>query len=618
MSSAPGGDDPFVFGDACAAAAILAVDPIGLGGVRLTARCGPTRHAWQAQTKALAAGRSFAQLPSHLDDTVLFGGLDISATLSAGRTVRHRGFLEQANGAIIVMPGAERCSAEHAARIAHVMDSETSGEASPTRFSVIALDERVAPDEGLPGVLAERLAIHLYLDEWSREWQNTSWPFTPATIDDARARLADIHAPEAIVEAICETARALGIATLRAPLAALHVARCAAALDQRPTLADEDLALATRLVLAPRATRRPARTDDSQDRSVEADDSSAEADPTGASEAETSSDTEPADNGEAPGASETHKPREASADDSSDATDHTSQSVSQDIEDLMLEAATARLPAGLLEGTGELSQALPRAATGGRRGPKRADGARGRPLASRPGLPNDRQRLDVMATLRAAAPWQRLRGRPHGDTPLRIRKADLHVRRFASIQETATLFVVDASGSSALHRLAEAKGAVELLLADCYIRRDRVGLIVFRGRAADAVLPPTRSLTRAKRVLAGLPGGGPTPLAGAIDEAGQMADQAAAAGQRPLLVFLTDGRGNIDATGVPNRARAAADSERAAARLAARGYRALVIDIAPRPRPAAKTLAEQLHARYLGLPQAGAQRLSEAVREVQS
>jgi hypothetical protein len=106
-----------------------------------------------------------------------------------------------------------------------------------------------------------------------------------------------------------------------------------------------------------------------------------------------------------------------------------------------------------------------------------------------------------------------------------VRADDFHVRRFEQRRTTTTLFAVDASGSSALYRLAEAKGAVELLLAECYVRRDQVAVLTFRGQGAELLLPPTRSLVRAKRALAGMPGGGGTPLAAGLDAVAQLADQ---------------------------------------------------------------------------------------------
>ena len=155
----------------------------------------------------------------------------------------------------------------------------------------------------------------------------------------------------------------------------------------------------------------------------------------------------------------------------------------------------------------------------------------------------------MIETLRAAAPWQKLRQREAaklalqplqsslGQAPSRqriyVRREDFHVTRFKQVGQTTTLFVVDASGSSALNRLAEAKGAVELLLADCYVRRDRVSVLAFRGKTAELLLPPTRSLARAKRSLAGLPGGGGTPLATAIDAACELANQIRRRGETP-------------------------------------------------------------------------------------
>ena len=134
---------------------------------------------------------------------------------------------------------------------------------------------------------------------------------------------------------------------------------------------------------------------------------------------------------------------------------------------------------------------------------------RGRPAGTRAGDPR-RARLDIAATLAAAAPWQRAR-QAGAEPRLRLRREDFRVKRFVSRAESTTIFVVDASGSAALARLAEAKGAVELLLAEAYVRRTQVALIAFRGTSAELLLPPTRSLARAKRALADLAGGGGTP-----------------------------------------------------------------------------------------------------------
>jgi magnesium chelatase subunit D len=290
---------------------------------------------------------------------------------------------------------------------------------------------------------------------------------------------------------------------------------------------------------------------------------------------------------------------------------------------------------------------------------------RGRPIGARKGEPRAGQRLNVLETLRAAAPWQKLRqaaaqerrvadamggagigaGASTGtatNTSLAnvavapamrvasatthpwaraqprvlVRKEDFHVARFRQLGQTTTVFVVDASGSAALNRLAEAKGAVELLLADCYVRRDSVAVLAFRGKAAELLLPPTRSLARAKRSLAGLPGGGGTPLASAMDAALALAEQIRRKGETPILVLLTDGRGNIARDGTPGRAQAALDSQAAAAALRLAGITALLVDTSAQPHPAAQQLARTMGAQYLALPYAGAQAVSQAVRAV--
>jgi magnesium chelatase subunit D len=195
-----------------------------------------------------------------------------------------------------------------------------------------------------------------------------------------------------------------------------------------------------------------------------------------------------------------------------------------------------------------------------------------------------------------------------------VRRDDFHITRYRERRETTTLFAVDASGSAALHRLAEAKGAVELLLADCYVRRDRVALLAFRGPGCELLLPPTRSLARAKRSLAGLPGGGGTPLASAIDAAAALADSVRRRGETPVIVFLTDGRANIGRDGKGGRERAHADALAAASALRVMGLTAVLLDTSPQPQPAARQVADAMGARYLPLPHAGAAELSLAVR----
>jgi magnesium chelatase subunit D len=173
--------------------------------------------------------------------------------------------------------------------------------------------------------------------------------------------------------------------------------------------------------------------------------------------------------------------------------------------------------------------------------------------------------------------------------------------------------VVDSSGSSALARLAEAKGAVELLLARAYARRDHVALIVFRGAAAELVLPPTRSLVQVKRKLAGVPGGGGTPLASALQLAEATALRARARGLSPVVALLTDGRANIGLDGQPGRDRAEADMLQAARALAASGVPGVVIDTASRPQGGLRVLAARMGASYLALPRADALALSLAL-----
>jgi magnesium chelatase subunit D len=255
--------------------------------------------------------------------------------------------------------------------------------------------------------------------------------------------------------------------------------------------------------------------------------------------------------------------------------------------------------------------------TSGKAGAAQLSRQRGRPVGATRGDPRSGVRLSVLDTLRAAAPWQGIRLRERQGRPgprIEVRRDDFRIKRFKHRTETTTIFVVDASGSAALHRLAEAKGAIELLLADCYVRRDNVAMIAFRGKTAELLLPPTRSLVRAKRSLAGLPGGGGTPMATAIDAAFLLAQTVARRHETPVVVFLTDGRANVCRDGTGGRTKAEEEAIAAARQMRGAGINTLLVDTAPQPTPVAQKLAAELGARYLALPYADARVISKAIQ----
>ncbi len=606
MSDA-GDDTPDAFADALMAARLCAIDP-RLGGMILRGG-GEAREAVVAAVRAgLAEGAPVRRVPSHIDDERLLGGIDLTATLARGTAVSRTGLLVEADGGVVVVPMAERLSDATAGRLAAVIDTgvvvvERDGVAlrGDARFVTVALDDGVEPDERAPVALAERLAFWVDLGgvRWRDGAELAGRVGLPPSTSPAKAWAqlgdVDVEAQSPVtstfptgprpssggsmasdaetVATLVSVASALGIDSARATLFALRAARAAARLDGRTAIDEADIMLAARLVLAPRATRLP---------EVAPEDDSDSAPPPPPPKGDTGKDEQ-----RDPGA----------------------------IDDVVLAAALAALPRDVLAriATGAGRRARTTAAQGG--GERRKSGARGRPMGARAGMPGGGRRLSLIDTLRAAAPWQTLRG--GGTGHIAIRRDDLRIRRFETRAEAVTIFAVDASGSAALARLAEAKGAVELLLAEAYVKRAQVALIAFRGTVAELLLPPTRSLARARRSLAELPGGGGTPLAAGLRAAHDLAEAVRGRGRTPFIVVLTDGRANIAADGRAVRQAATADAATAAKAIGAAGIAAAFVDISARPGPEGAALAAAMRARYLPLPRADAATMHAAVRAVQ-
>jgi len=577
--------------DIVIAAFILALGPCSIGGVSVRARSGPDRDEFVALVRRLLRpGQPIRRLPSNIADDRLLGGLDLTATLQTKSPVLQRGLLAEASGGLLVVPMAERLPSSLAARLAVVLDTgeliverDGFGATAPAQFAVLALDEGV-DDEHPPRSLLDRLAIHLDFSAVSHH-RLFEQPFSDAQLENAWSILADVRAGEHVTRALCQVADELGVMSIRAPMLAIKVARIHAALNGRLAANEGDTIVAARLVLLPRATKLPA-----------------------AEPQETQETEEP----------EPQRGTNSEGNESEPQNDDAEQQESGPLADLVLEAIAAAIPAGLLNQFKPEKTTPTRAATSGRAGAQRNAALRGRPIGARKSEIKSGTRMHLVETLRAAAPWQPLRrlNAGIGGERIDIRREDFRIVRYKHRSETATVFVVDASGSSAMHRLAEAKGAVELLLADCYIRRDQVAMISFRGKAAELILPPTRSLARAKRTLAALPGGGGTPLAAAIDAAVVLADALRRKGTFPTLVFLTDGRANVGRESPASRAQAEADAHLAARACRASRLSTLVVDTSPQPGPAAERLAAEIGGRYLPLPYADAGMISQVIRRV--
>ena len=544
---------------------LLASDPSNLGGVVLHGPAGPVRDSWIAMFRRfLPSEKPLIKVPHHIANDRLLGGLDVAATLSSGKAISERSLLSHVAGGVMQLLSSERFALDKASYLSAALDDQTA-----VRFGIIACDEGLEEDEKTSSILTERMAFRIDL--------NDCVAFDDIDADDVSniiERAPNLALPDELLLALSGTAVRLGILSIRPVIFAARVARLIAALDIADAVGEDHAKIAATLVLAHRARFLPAT--DQQDEQQESPPPQSD---------------EPRPEDELPAT-----PTEG------------------ELADVILEAVRAALPTGLLEKLDHASLIQKSAKSGAGSMSQKAGKMRGRPAGSRRGDPRQGSRLNVIETLRTAAPWQNLRRRAQPNRKgVIVSKEDFRINRYKQKRETTAIFVVDASGSAAIRRMAEAKGAVEYILADCYVRRDKVALIAFRGKTADILLSPTRSLHRARRSLADLPGGGGTPLPAAIDTAIILAEQVRRGGGTPIIVFLTDGRANITRDGTADRAKASAESEEAAKALRSTGVQALMIDLSENRDGAARKLALAMGGVHLPLPYADAARISQNV-----
>lgn len=575
---------------------LLSVNP-ALAGMAMAATVGSGKSTLaRAYAALLPEGSPFVELPLNVTEDRLLGGLDLEATLATGRRVVEQGLLARAHGGVLYVDGLNLL--EHSA-ISHLMEAMASGAVRlereglsavhPARFALIGTYD---PSDGdvqrslldRIGLIAPfapngdaRFRFEVVRRNHGRHARTDEDAMLRELVAVARETLPKVHIRDEQIAGLAQAALSMGVEGNRADIFAVEAARAAAALAGRYDVDDDDLKLATRLVLVPRATRLPQPQDEQREEQPPEE-----------------------------------RPQE-------------SRQPEEELTELLLEAAEAELPADVLE----LPFNLQRRGKSGGRGAA-LNSKRGRFVRAIPADPRG-NRIAILPTLMSAAPWQRVRELDQAaPAPARrrvdIRKQDIRVKRYRDKAGTLYVFVVDASGSMALNRMREAKGAAARLLQNAYVHRDQVALIAFRGRQAQVLLPASTSVERAKRELDVLPTGGGTPLASALLDAWQLARQARGKGiHQATLVVMTDGRANVsleDGRRAPGDEAAPTSKQviqqeiqRVASIIQSDGIGAVVIDTQANylSRGEAPRLARWLGGRYVYLPNAKAEQIVTAV-----
>ena len=598
---------------------LLAVDP-SLGGVVIPSAVGSGKSTLaRAFADILPEGTPFIELPLNVTEDRLIGGVDLEATLATGQRVVQHGVLSKAHKGVLYV---DSLSLLDSSAVSHVMDAMSRGavivereglsEVHPADFMLVGTYD---PSDGevRMGLLdrigiivpfatqndyrARKKIVSTVLGTRDSEDTNDELRMLRGLIEAARVQLPNVSMTQEQIKGLIQTAISLGVEGNRVDIFTIRCAIASAALAQRTEVDDEDLKLAVKLVLVPRATRMPER--EATEEEMQAPD-------------EPPPQEEPADEAE----DENAPPDESDAD-----ADEEQEETPDMIEELMMDAMETELPDNILN----ISLASKKKAKSGSRG-EALNNRRGRFVRAQEGEMKS-GKVALIPTLISAAPWQKNRKEEKAKKGIKtgalvINKEDVKIKKFRDKSGTLFIFMVDASGSMALNRMRQAKGAVASLLQNAYVHRDQVALISFRGKQAQVLLPPSQSVDRAKRELDVLPTGGGTPLASALITAWETAKQARTKGiSQIMFVLITDGRGNI-----PLKAAYEPDAEKApkeelekeieaiALTIQADGVASIVVDTQMNylSRGEAPKLAQKLGGRYFYLPNAKAEQIVEA------
>lgn len=559
---------------------LCAVNP-RIGGVVLSGEKGTAKSTVVRGLAELLPSQVMRTLALGATEDRLVGGLDLEATLTSGRPVLQPGLLSEVDGGVLYVDEVNLLD-DHLVDL--VIDAcagtfrvEREG-LTATLASRFVLVGTMNPEEGAlrpqlldrfglcvevhgesdPDTRAEIIRRRLDHDAdpsgFARRWQDDQ-ERQAAAIGRAQRIVDQIALNRTVTELIGSLCRHNHVAGHRADIVMAEATRAHAALAGRGIATEDDVLAVSEMVLRHRRrdetpsapTRPPEPQQQEQSENQQPNQPDQRPDQPGHDPSDDVENGSQDEDDAPPTSSQDDQQRDDHAD-PDDQTDQTNQQPNPGEQVAAVGDPFAIRP--LEPGQDRLARRA-----SGRRLRTRSKDRRGRYISARPTTVPDDLALD--ATLRAAAVHQRSR-RADPSRPamaVHVEPGDWRAKVRTGRSASCVILVVDASGSMGSRgRMTASKGAILSLLLDAYVKRDRVCLIGFRRDRAEVLVPVTSSVEVAQRGLAELPVGGRTPLAAGLVTACEVVRPLLLKdpGLRPLLVLVTDGRGNVGLDGKPN------------------------------------------------------------------